>query len=357
MRRTSRPNNAPHAFTLVELLVVIAIIGILVALLLPAVQAAREAARRSQCLNNTKQICLALQNYHDSFGEFPPSIFFDTPYLAGGPFYDSLKGVTFSGPNWVIRVLPYMEETATYDRFDLSTYIAAPVNREPRGTEISGMLCPSDRGNIEPFNGGAFDGDGWARGNYGANASLGLFPYRNVTANSEVWGRTPWTRGVMGANVSQSISKITDGTSKTIAIAEIRIGLTQDDRRGIWAMGAPGASSIWGHSIDNLTGPNSCIVGGDNIKGINKVIASIGEDALNAECMGAWGGGGSEQAAPRSMHPGGIQVGFTDGSARFIVDSIETHAGGFKLENEEDMRTWERLTASSDSQVIDPNAY
>ena len=105
------------------------------------------------------------------------------------------------GPNWVIMILPYMEESALYDSFDLSVPISSPVNAAARGTELRVMLCPSDKGNVEPY-GWAADQQGWARGNYGANAAQWHFPYGFVAPNYLSEWRKNWVRGVMGANIA-----------------------------------------------------------------------------------------------------------------------------------------------------------
>ena len=148
-----------RAFTLVELLVVIAIIGILVALLLPAVQAAREAARRTSCQNNLKQIGIALQNYHDSSsGAFPPGIVFDAG-PTGMPFVPD-RSWSFR-PNWIINILPYMEEQGLYDSFDLTVYISDAVNQIPRGTTVETLLCPSDADRAATKFTGQREGDNW----------------------------------------------------------------------------------------------------------------------------------------------------------------------------------------------------
>lgn len=139
--RFDRPNTrvAPRGFTLVELLVVIAIIGILVALLLPAIQSARAAARRSQCQNNLKQIGIALLNYHNAKREFPEGMYFDVtsptqiPPAADSPYFR---------PNWIIKILPFMEEQAIYDRFDFKQYISHANNREVRGRADSDVVVP-----------------------------------------------------------------------------------------------------------------------------------------------------------------------------------------------------------------------
>ena len=161
-----------RGFTLVELLVVIAIIAILVALLLPAVQAAREAARRTQCQNNLKQLGIALHNYHDAFGKFPPAsqwtLLTDVTRYNHGQYRE----------NWVIMILPYLEQQPVYDALNLLVPISDVANQPARSTVLPMMLCPTDTFNRQPFNGSAFSrttkyGDGWARGNYGANAGMG----------------------------------------------------------------------------------------------------------------------------------------------------------------------------------------
>ena len=203
MRRLRR------GFTLVELLVVIAIIGILIALLLPAVQAAREAGRRTQCSNNIKQLGLALLNYHDVWHFFPPSSKWvnygdtntsDTPNLS---------------ENWVIMALPFIEGTNLHDQFNLTKYISDPANAYARSQTLEVMLCPTDAYNTVPFDGSAYGlGANWARGNYAANASL---DFQESAFNS--WNN-PLYRGVMGPNISIGIKKISDGTTKTILLGE-----------------------------------------------------------------------------------------------------------------------------------------
>ena len=120
-----RRQQSPTGFTLVELLVVIAIIGILVALLLPAVQAAREAARRSQCTNNLKQIGLAVQNFHDAQRKIPP-----------GRYYDET-------PTWAVLILPYMEQSTAFDQWDLYRRYWRSQNDNARVIIVPGYLCPS----------------------------------------------------------------------------------------------------------------------------------------------------------------------------------------------------------------------
>jgi prepilin-type N-terminal cleavage/methylation domain-containing protein len=144
-RETMLRKNPRGGFTLVELLVVIAIIGILIALLLPAVQAAREAARRSQCTNHLRQIGLAMHNYHTSFGTLP--------YATGVHYPNpdpSVHGTFSNGGTWCVFLLPYLEQQALYDEFDLNQHMKHPSNAEAVTQVVSTFLCPSDPQSANP---------------------------------------------------------------------------------------------------------------------------------------------------------------------------------------------------------------
>jgi prepilin-type N-terminal cleavage/methylation domain-containing protein/prepilin-type processing-associated H-X9-DG protein len=332
-------------FTLVELLVVIAIIGILVALLLPAIQAAREAARRSQCESNLHNAALAVLNYESSRKAFPLGMTVPAAQVA------NITTTNSYGPNWIINILPQMEEQALHDSFDASLFAPPdsstfrPVNDNPviaanqkaRATPIPALLCPSD-----PFNrtlyqggqgGGARHGTNWARTNYAANAGRAfIYPGANSAYNngpdSAGW-TNPCTRGVMGPNEGAKIRQIADGTTKTIMLGEIRAGITENDGRGIWAMGAAGASLVahyGGGGDDN--GPNAAYSNGDDVYtdvGDSGGPCSASTDTLTtAENMSAHIAGQFDEATIRSRHPGGAHVAMCDGSVTFISNDIET---------------------------------
>ena len=347
----------------------IAIIGVLVALLLPAIQAAREAARRSSCLNNLKQLGIALHGYHDANGEFPPSVQFDP--AEGDP-----STVTTHYKNWLIEILPYVEQGPLYERFDFSVPISDPINREPRGVQIASLICPSeDRGLVDsPYAGfDANEGDNWARGCYGANASLGSMagdtsgnPANRSAAGPETprW-KSNFLRGIMGANVAVGFRRITDGASNTLLVAEMRVGLGAMDRRGTWALGGAASSSLWQHGSDDGNGPNPCNIGSDNIHGCQDIYDALGEGSVLSECMSCNNlvNNQTTQGVARSRHPGGIHVCFADGSVRLISDFIQKsnvfdlRPNRVEADPETFLGVWQRLNVSADSLLIDTSTF
>lgn len=362
---TSKQSTS-NGFTLVELLVVIAIIGILVALLLPAVQSARAAARRTQCQNNMKQVGLALQNYHSARGIFPPSSTWPVG-SDGNPQGVASGSFTGHQANWVILTLPYMEEQTTADAFDLTLPIPDVANEIARSTQLPGMLCPEDQNNQVLFQGNTAArtnhyGPNWGRGNYAANASLGAMTANGHGSFSAAGENSPgWKderlRGVMGANSSLRIAQISDGTSYTILAAEIRAGVLPHDVRGTWALGG-GPSALWRHGYyGDAAGPNSPGIEADDTIGCSDVRRGFGGVvALAKEKMGCIERTGNTQQTARSMHQGGVFAVFADGSVHYISDDVEIRVDGI-TETPPYTSVWDRLNLSADGEIIGSDAY
>lgn len=357
-------------FTLVELLVVIAIIGILVSLLLPAIQAARESARRTQCTTNLKNIALALHNYHDTKREFPAAIRYPTN-TNHQPLDD-----TRMFWNWAIDILPYLEEKALADTFKIDPLTrlysssGTDVNLVPRGTELSVMLCPSDNGRGNLFQGpDPTKNQNWARGNYGYNA-FEFWP------NSSLWKSfvsDPTLKPLYNFNIGMggfddgqtrqvlNFNKITDGATHTIMIEEMRVGLSPRDRRGVWAMGMCGSNFHCrhaGYAINDCGGYN------DDLMGDTDVVTDVGDANLLAECMHPDTTVHlSGQSTVRSRHSGGANVAMADASVHFLGDFIDQGAIGniganiTKTPTDQTdpsiFRLWQRLNMSRDSYSVD----
>ncbi len=223
-----------RGFTLIELLVVITIIGILVSLLLPAVQAARETARRMQCMNNLKQIGLALHNCHAAIGAFPPGYISEVG--PGGPADDQGPGW-----GWATMVLPYLEQNNVYTQIDRDKDIADPVNAAIRMTSLPIFLCPTDPGDATfqidksgdstpDYSTPLVDSDGRpvavGRSNYVGvfgNPEISPDPGYLITDIDPVTGkdlRGSAHRGMFCRNTPVHISDVRDGTSHTLFVGE-----------------------------------------------------------------------------------------------------------------------------------------
>jgi prepilin-type N-terminal cleavage/methylation domain-containing protein/prepilin-type processing-associated H-X9-DG protein len=386
-------------FTLIELLVVIAIIAVLISLLLPAVQSAREAARRAQCVNNEKQLLLALHNFESVNSTFPKGV--NEPYLTG------LTALTGSdalgsdqtepfGPNWAVMILPFLEQSALYNASNVLGYPGWPgpyndptnpqqnapmpqkynmqwANTTLRSTRLSVFTCPTDSLNgpdkffftqsdfSNPMNSALAPFDAmnsapllnWARGNYGA--VQGATDPDHQLNNDDGLGWQPYPgmpkTGMMGLNFGSRISEITDGTSNTCAIGELRVGLNSLDIRGTWAIGLAMAS-LCGHAKPYNPTPNNlngfpagqCADGGDEMQDGPVLVTyfpNAGPMGMGFNCgTGMYNSGGQ----CRSQHSGGVNMGFADGSVHFIKNSIS-------------QRIWYAILVKKDGTVLSADQF
>jgi prepilin-type N-terminal cleavage/methylation domain-containing protein/prepilin-type processing-associated H-X9-DG protein len=287
-------------FTLIELLVVIAIIAVLIALLLPAVQAAREAARRIQCVNNLKQMGLAMHNYHDALSIFPPG------YLAASRFID---GETDTAPGWAwaAAILAQLDQAPLYAATNFWLPIRSAANTTATATLLNVYLCPSDLlppGATFPVGDGLGDviakvaptSYGACTGSDAADVALGL--------NNDGSGN-----GLFFRNSGVRVANITDGTSQTVMIME----RAWADSEGTWT-GAIANGLI-------LRGPmNPCPIAGDPTY-LAPCLVLLHCNMLNTNSDFD---GGLDDAS--SLHPGGANVLFADGSVHFLK-SILGNAG------------------------------
>lgn len=224
-------------FTLVELLVVIAIIGVLVALLLPAVQAARESARRTKCLNNLKQMGLALHHHHDTYGRLPAGFISQTTGAWPGGLNDPTPE---AGPGWSLfaAILPFLEQSSLHAKIDLTRPIGEPVNAEARRTPVLTYVCPSD---AQPRVIQLTDS-----GNPPADANVpvtlvdaAVCSYAGVLGDG-AYEQLPFT-GVFHRNSEIRFADITDGLSNTIGIGERTSRFSENS----WVGVVPGQETVY----------------------------------------------------------------------------------------------------------------
>jgi prepilin-type N-terminal cleavage/methylation domain-containing protein len=309
-------------FTLVELLVVIAIIGILVSLLLPAVQAARESGRRTQCINNLKQLGLALALHESSYKVLPRS-----GVVAPGNTYDPRSGKQFS---WMIYLLPYMEQGNLYNSINFDLDIFSQPNAF-YSTQIPSLLCSSDLGRNRALQDQTLtQGKKFAKGNYAAYGG----PFE-LEQHGGYMGMLVW-------NKAQTTATITDGMSNTAFATEVRTAQQFYDQRGAWALPWNGASLLAfdmhflagnGYNADTSTLPLTAQTPNNYRRPNADVIYNCDTVQMQARKMPCYNysSAGYLSAAPRSGHPGMVNVVLGDGSVRQWNDTIDPLAMGYMI--------------------------
>jgi prepilin-type N-terminal cleavage/methylation domain-containing protein len=322
-----------RGFTLVELLVVIAVIGILVSLLMPAVQAAREAGRRSQCQNNLKEIGLALQEFHDTHIKMPaalihsgrsdPAVHGLSPYCGPEVCYKGQPYAIYNHTGF-IALLPYLEQKGLHDQYDYgkvsssSNMTGAPLGADPGGANhnhdpINGFdgvasnilkvyQCPSDR-DEEPVNNAPgstdqFEATNLSRGNY-------LFNAGGTTDDSTSWAKVAtYHRGAFGNNGAAKLADYIDGTSQTIAVGESKKFKVLNHFGPYWGGGTH--TAVHGH-IPHWSASGAAAFT-PNYK------FGLCDGSLNVYCQSPWGYG--------SNHPSITNFVMADGSIKTIPDAI-----------------------------------
>jgi prepilin-type N-terminal cleavage/methylation domain-containing protein/prepilin-type processing-associated H-X9-DG protein len=357
------PNVHRRGFTLIELLVVIAIIAVLIALLLPAVQAAREAARRSQCVNNLKQIGVALHNYHDVIGAFPMG-----------------AGSGMSTPNayqakqcWssLSAILPQLGEIPLFNAINFnwgvmpSGNIAYSVNSTVQTTQLKEFVCPSDP---NAGNGGEALWPNATNNYFGCIGATTNVLGGNSTSAASL-ASVP-TTGLFAWQQSKALNSVTDGTSNTIAFAESTITGSQKVQRGRLVgmlsvsmpatatqlsaftnaagvmAGIQACSAAWRSgtvSLDVQRG-DSWFQGGTATTLFNTIATPNAQNDEWAYCSAASSGALANISDSDSYHPGGVNVLMTDGSVRFVKDSVN-------------MLTWWGLGTISGNEVLSSDSY
>jgi prepilin-type N-terminal cleavage/methylation domain-containing protein len=314
-RRRSRIHRRRHVFgfTLVELLVVIAIIGILVALLLPAIQAAREAARRTQCVNNTKQVSLGLHMYHNDYGRLPPGygLLPDDGYGTG--VFDSGQA-QYAEWSWAARLFGYVEEATIAGEIDWKwnpglSFEPPPTIKEIISAKIPTFFCPSDSTIRRNWNedlscfAGMVVKEGFARISYAGNFGQGQL-------EAPKWPNGRRIDGVFRYNEGDKFSQITDGTSKTLLTSELIAG-------GVCSVRGEFAYDEGPVFMQDFV-PNDRTP--DLVRWCDREDKAPG---AAAPCIDSLTKLNMVRHTSRSAHPGVVVASMCDGSGRIVNDDID----------------------------------
>jgi prepilin-type N-terminal cleavage/methylation domain-containing protein len=353
--------NKRTGFSIIELIVVIAVIGLLIALLLPAIQSSRSSTRRVSCLSNLRQIGLAFQNYHDLFNLLPPFSVWSTA-STGEPLGGNTWPVGFidrvaiglapgSEPsrlhtNWAVILLPHLEQGNLYNQYSSHLPVSDSANAQVRMAELPIFKCPEDtyNGSSNQYQRDYLSGTSdnlYARGNYAMNFGPARACVHGKDSGCEEGFHvddtdlinkvtTMWANGIGGVNYSFSFTDVSAGQSNVVAIDEVRAGVHAVDPRGTWALGFSGASGTARHGLlefpnNDGGGPNNSLADSDDIVGCTQLEMEVGQEFLsqtNMPCL-AKSNETNNQATSRSMHPNGVHVMMVDGSAHFISDTVD----------------------------------
>jgi len=331
----------------------------LIALLLPAVQAAREAARRAQCVNNMKQLGLAMHNYHSAENAFPTGNIrgVDQPIMPG---VDACGTNIFSdcqNTPWFCLMLPYIEQGALANSFNYMIGSEGPLNPFPLGfyvnstvfqTKMNTFQCPSDREmlfQISPdYLGGALSIFTFTKGNYGVSWGNLWWGQDTQAAAAPmvdpVTGAPPrFMRSAFGF-YTVGLNAFTDGSSNTVAAAEVLKGAQADVRGMMWSTIPGGASFMSRLAPNNPIDYYRTGVVGDSL---NQPMFCVNEPVQGLPCEGNAGDKGAYGGA-RSRHSGGINALMADGSVRFVKNTVS-------------MPTWLGLNTIAGGEVISADSY
>lgn len=323
-----RTSGLSRGFTLIELLVVMTVIGVLIALLLPAVQQAREAARRAHCKSNLKQIALGLHNYHDAFSIFPSGQYYCLPNTpCNAPAFVS------DGWGWTASLLPFVDQAPLFNGFNFSLAMRDPHHAHLLATSLPLFQCPSDatRKALLPPTVNTFLPERFATSNYcGNGGSFGNSLEAPILAAGPLQ-----TNGLLGRDSARRLRDVTDGASNTFLVGEvIHYDFNWDP-------------TLFGHF--HLPRAACCTL----------KLVRHGNRTLNPDASATVD---EKREGFSSLHAGGAHFAMCDGSVRFVSESIDNSARQWtaatqsdpfdRANNGADFRTYQRLFARNDSYTL-----